>query len=377
MELRNTAGTAAPWWRGELAYAFLLPTVLIFLLKGKDWFGSMEQLPVAGSALLCLWILAAILLAAFAVVRHAECLAVRLGEPYGTIILTLAVISIEVMMISSVMLGSDHRTVARDTMFGVIMIVLTGLLGLSLVLGSLKFHEQSFNLQGANAFLSLIIPLALLGLVLPDFTRSTDDPTFSPLQATVMAASCAVIYGLFLAVQTRRHSAYFKREEESVLAVEHEHSATVRSVPFHVLWLLLYILPVVVLSKKFALALELIVRAVGAPPDFGGFIVALLILAPEGLGAIRASLANQLQRSVNILLGSVLATIGLTIPAVLTIGLLTGQPVVLGLDLSGVTLLALTLLLTMLTFSHGRTNLLQGAVHLLLFVAYFVLIFED
>lgn len=357
-----------------------LVTTALFLLFGASRLSDYSN-PFWLSFVL-VWLFGVIFASAFAIVRHAESLAVILGEPLGTLVLTLAVIGIEVMMISAVMLtGEDNPTLARDTMFAVVMILLNGMAGVSLLLGGLRHHEQAYNLQGANAFLALIVPLAVLGLVLPNYTTSTPGPTLSPFQSIFSASISIGIYAIFLAVQTSRHREYFISPDESELEDEgdlHTHGEReVRSVPHHALLLITYIMPLVVLAKQLAVPLERGTRIMGAPEAMSGFLVATLILSPEAMSAVRAAINNQLQRAVNILLGSVLATIGLTIPAVLTIGLITGKTVHLGLNAADSILLMLTLILSMLTFSNNRTNVLVGAVHLLLFLAYIMLLFEN
>jgi Ca2+:H+ antiporter len=341
-------------------------------LSGRFWFGFVLS-----------WLFAVILLSAFAVVRHADDLAHQLGEPLGTLILTLSVTGIEVMMITSVMYaGGDTSSLARDAMFAVMMIVLNGMVGLSLLLGGLRYREQTYNLQGANAFLAVIVPLAVLGLVLPNFTVSSPGPTFSPLQSTFLIVMSTGLYGVFLAIQNVRHSDYFRMPAPvAKAAVDHDESAQpngaiARRVSYGFVLVLSYLLPLVVLCEQLAVPLNYGIHELHAPPALSGFVVAVLILSPESLGAIRAALANQLQRSINILLGSVLATIGLTIPAVLTIGFITGHSIVLGLEPANMTLLLLTLGVSTLTFASSRTNVLLGAVHVLLFLAYVMLIFE-
>ncbi len=357
-----------------------LVTTALFLLFGRSWLADFSN--TVWLSFILVWLFGVIFLSAFAIVRHAESLAVILGEPLGTLILTLAVIGIEVLMISAVMLtGEGNPTLARDTMFAVVMILLNGMAGASLLLGCLRHREQTYNLQGANAFLALIVPLAVLGLVLPNYTTTTPGPTLSPFQSIFSASMSIGIYAIFLAVQTSRHREYFISPDYSDTEVEadsHAHGEReVESVPHHALLLIVYILPLVVLAKQLAVPLEYGTRVMGAPEAMSGFLVGTLILSPEAMSAVRAAIKNQLQRSVNILLGSVLATIGLTIPAVLTIGLITGKTVHLGLNAADSILLMLTLILSMLTFSNNRTNVLVGAVHLLLFLAYIMLLFEN
>jgi Ca2+:H+ antiporter len=361
-------------WLLGVAFA----TTALFLVFGKGWLADLSN-PL-WFALMLIWLFSVILSSAFAVVHHAESLAVRLGEPLGTLVLTLSVIGIEVMMISAVMLtGEGKPALARDTMFGVVMIVLNGMIGLSLLLGGLRHHEQEYNLQGANSFLSLIVPLTVLGLVLPNFTSASSGPTLSVLQSIFLAVMSVGIYSLFLIIQNWRHREYFVKPAKAIErqgeASAAEHIAT-NSITYHALFLVMYLLPVVVLAEEIALPIDHGIEVLHAPLALSGFLVAALILSPEALSATRAALANDLQRSINILLGSVLASIGLTIPAVLTIGLVTGRTIVLGLGPADSLLLVLTLAVCALTFISNRTNVLSGAVHLLLFLAYVMLIFE-
>jgi Ca2+:H+ antiporter len=322
-----------------------------------------------------------ILPAAFAIVRHADVLAHRLGEPAGTLLLTLAITGLEVAMVGFVMsTGEPKPELARDTMFAVVMLVLNGFMGLALLLGGLRHREQAFNLQSANAFLALIVPLTVLGLVLPNYTRATPGPVLSSFQMVFLSVMSVGIYAVFLWVQNRRHRGFFMAPEELAAAAAAKASALAHqaegSTLFHVAMLGAYGLPLVVLAKQMAEPLDALVERVGAPVALGGFVMALLVLTPESLAAIRAARANQLQRSVNILLGSVLASIGLTIPLVITISLATHRPLVLGLHAVDTVMLLLTLITSILTFSLPRTNLLLGCVHLLLFGAYLMLMFD-
>jgi len=357
-----------------------LATAILLTAFGSNLLADLTSIP--WFAFMLSWLFAVILLSAFAVVRHAERLAAILGEPLGTLILTLAVTGIEVLMISAIMFtGANNVTLARDAMFAVVMIVLNGMVGLSLLLGGLRYHEQTYNLQGANSFLAVIIPLAVLGLVLPDFTQTTPGPTLSPNQSAFLVFMSVGLYGVFLAIQNVRHREYFTETAPSASfdgardGYPSEEAGS-RSTWYHTLLLLAYLLPLITLSKRIAVPIDYAIHQLHAPAALGGFLIAVLILSPESLAATRAALANQLQRAVNILLGSVLATISLTIPSVLTIGYLTGQTIVLGLDGATGTLLVLTLGVSMLTFASERTNVLLGAVHVLLFFAYLMLIFE-
>jgi Ca2+:H+ antiporter len=356
----------------EWALLAVYATTALFFLLQDVLLGDLAH--VGWALVMLLWLFGAMMLSSFAVVRHSESLAEIFGEPYGTLILTFAITAIEVMMISAVMLsGPTVSTTARDTMFAVMMIVFNGMAGLTLLLGGLRYKEQTYNLQGANAFLAVIVPLAVLGLELPNFT-SAPGGTLSRLHAGFLILMSVGLYAVFLAIQALRHRNYFLDNDETVDIVPHatEHP----SVAWHGTLLILYIVPIVLLSKKIAIPIDFGVRVAGAPTALVGFLVAVLIMAPESLSALRASLANQLQRSINLLLGSVLASISLTIPAVLAIGLATNRVVVLGLEPVDGLLLLLTLASALLTYTSSRTNILQGAVHLLLFCAYVILIFD-
>ena len=279
-------------------------------------------------------------------------------------------------LIAAIMItGSDKPTLARDTMFSIIMIVLNGLVGLSLVTGGLKHRLQEYNLQGASAYLAVIMPFAFLGLILPRFTRSAPGGEPSPTMAIFLIVMSVVLYGIFLAVQTITHSDIFQQQADPDDDDDHHHFA-VRTVPFHAAGLIAALLPIVLLSKQLATYVDYGISRLSAPLALGGFLIAALILTPEALSAIRAARANQLQRSVNICLGSALSTMGLTIPTVLVIGWIIAQPVELGLEPTEIVLLSLTLIVSLVTFVSERTHVLQGAVHLALFASYIVLIFD-
>ncbi|MDO6765115.1 calcium:proton antiporter [Agarivorans sp. 1_MG-2023] len=315
-----------------------------------------------------------VMAAIFAVVRHSDALAIKLGDPYGTLILTLSVILLEVVMISSVMLtGEANPVLARDTMFAVVMTVFNGLVGITLLLGGLKYHTQKYNSEGLKSYLVAIIPLALLCLVLPNFTSTSALGAMSaPLTITLVLASVG-LYGVFLFIQTRSHTHFFMDEDHQD---EHDFHGPLGSNLYHSIMLVGYLLVVILLAKSLAFPIDSTVSLLGAPPALGGLIVAVLILAPEAVGAAKAALNNQLQRALNLFFGSVLATIALTVPAVLLISHVIAQPIQLGLAPAEMVLLAITLLMASVSFSSGRTNSLNGVAHLILFVAYIILMFE-
>ncbi|HVD94631.1 MAG TPA: calcium:proton antiporter [Candidatus Limnocylindria bacterium] len=360
---------------GEFALFIALGTAAIFFAAGSRFVEIIGH-PVA-VIVVFLWLFAVILWSAVSVVRHADCLAVKLGEPYGTLILTLSAISIEVVMISTAMLhGANNPTLGRDAIFSVIMIALNGFVGLCLLIGGLRYREQYYNLQGVNSYLNVIMTLAVVGLVVPNFTTSTSGPTFSTEQEVFLIVMSLLLYAIFLLIQTMRHRRYFVESKEAVVAVNSgHHPVQVYSTGFHAGMLLLYLITVILLAEKFAIPLDNSIEHFGLPQAFGGAIIAALVLAPEGIGAVEATLRNQLQRSINILFGSVLATIGLTIPAVLTIGLITKRQVTLGVQGGNLPLLLLTLAVSVVTFTSRKTNVLQGCVHLLLFGVFVLLIF--
>jgi Ca2+:H+ antiporter len=374
----NTSG-AAGIVRAELALPAGALTAILFLVAGDSWFTGLSNPLWYG--FLFGWLFGVMLWLAFNVVRHADSLAVLLGEPYGTLILTISVISIEVIMIAAVMLtGENNPTLARDTLFSVLMIVLNGMTGLTLLVGALRYGEQVYNLKGASAYLGVIIPLAGLGIVLPRYTTSAPGGEVSPLMAVYLIIMSIGLYGVFLAIQTLRHRSYFEQpalsREDDPAEHNHHGDLLVRSLGYHALLLPLTMLPIILLSKKMAVLVDHGITTLGAPQALGGFLVAILVLSPEAMAAVRAALANQLQRTMNIALGSSLSTIGLTIPAVLCISLFTGKTVELGLEQPELYLLLITLLVSIVNLNSERTNVLHGFVHLILFFTYIVLIFE-
>jgi Ca2+:H+ antiporter len=362
--------------RAELALIFGMLTAAIFFGTGNRLVEIIGH-PVA-LIVVFLWLFAAILWSAISVVRHADCLAVKWGEPYGTLVLTLSAIAIEVVMISAAMLhGQNNPALGRDAIFAVVMIALNGFVGLVLLLGGLRHGEQYYNVEGVNSYLNVIMTLAVLGLVLPNFTTTTGGPTFSTGQQIFLIVVSLFLYAIFLLIQTMRHRGYFMESERAIVTPDSvDHPLHVQSTAFHAPMLVLYLIVVILLAEKFAVPLDNSIEKFGMPQEFGGAIIAALVLAPEGVGAIRADLRNQLQRSINILFGSVLATIGLTIPAVLTISLVTKRPVTLGVQGGDLPLLLLTLAVSVVTFTSRKTNILQGCVHLLLFAVFLLLIFS-
>ncbi|MBL8590542.1 MAG: ionic transporter y4hA [Methylobacteriaceae bacterium] len=321
-------------------------------------------------------LLGPILLAAvFASVHHAEVIAHRLGEPYGTLVLTMTVTIIEVALIVSVQLaGEGGETLARDTVFSVIMIVCNGIVGLCVLIGGLRYGEQGFRITGANAYLIVLATIAAMTLVLPNTTVAEAGPVYSARQLVFFSAATLVLYLVFLYIQTVRHRDYFMTFDEP-------HDAGGVAVDTRAAWfsaglLLVALIAVVAMSKQASLLLEAGSRRFGYPQAVVGAIVALIILLPETVAALRAARRDELQKSVNLALGSTVATIGLTIPVVAAVNVWLGHKLVLGLTPSNVALLAVTMFASLITFGTGRTNVLYGAVHLVLFGAFLFLAFE-
>jgi Ca2+:H+ antiporter len=357
--LAFAGSTRMPWW------AWTWPTLALIVLVAQAIFGS--SIPIGAAEGL------ALVGTVFAAVYHAEVVAHRIGEPFGSLVLAVAVTVIEVALIVSIMIvgGVDTTRLARDTVFAAVMIVCNGIVGLCLLAGGLRHREQVFQLQGAQAALSVIIPLTTLTLVLPNVTSTTIGPTFSSLQLAFVAIVSLALYGSFLFVQTVRHRDYFLPEvsEEDAHALPPPSSVALLSAGLLFASLIL----VVVLAKLLTPTLELVIASIGAPRSVVGIVIAGLVLLPEGLASYRAARANRLQTSMNLALGSVLATIGLTIPAVAGVSILLSKPLTLGLGTKEELLLALTLIVSLLTIGTGRTSVLQGIVHLVVFAVFLFL----
>lgn len=310
----------------------------------------------------------------FAAVHHAEVIAQRIGEPYGTLLLTLAVTVIEVALIATIMLGEKaNPALARDTVFAVVMIVCNGLVGVCIVAGCFRHRELDFQVTGANLYLSVLIVLATITLILPNYTLTTPGPVYSVAQLAFVSVVTIILYGVFLYTQTIRHRDYFIAGDDG--DTDHRRPASNRLLAVSTALLLLSLLAVVLLAKTFSVVVDASTEIIGAPPAFAGILVAFLILLPESVAAISAARRNDLQKSINLALGSSLATIGLTIPAVAVATFVLGKELVLGLGARETVLLFMTMLLSMLTFGTGRTNILFGFVHVLVFIVFLFLVF--
>jgi Ca2+:H+ antiporter len=348
------------------AWSFVIPVAACAVL-GAVWTQPLGWilLPLVSAALG-----AAVLVG----VHHAEVVAHRVGEPFGTLILAMAVTVIELGLIGSIMLsgGAAASTLARNTVFATVMIVLNGVVGLCLLMGAIRHHVLAFRVEGASHALSVLAPLTVLTLVLPTFTTTTTGPTYSSAQLAFAGVSSLVLYGVFVFVQTVRHRDYFLPVETEADG-EHAAPPTVPVTLTSLALLLVSLVAVVGLAKKLAPSIEAGVQAVSAPAAVVGIVIAMLVLLPETWAALRAALRNRMQTSLNLALGSALATIGLTIPAVAALSGILELPLELGLPATETVLLALTLLVAIITVASGRSTVLHGAVHLILFGAFLFL----
>jgi Ca2+:H+ antiporter len=320
---------------------------------------------------------AALVGSVIASVHHAEVVAHRVGEPFGTLVLAVAITTIEVALIVSMMRagGADTAVLARDTIFSAVMIICNGVVGICLLLGALRHREQVFRLEGANSSLATLIALSTLSLVLPSFTVSAPGPSYSAAQLAFAAAASLVLWGTFVFVQTVRHRDYFLPAGNVADENLHAEPPTVRAAWASFGVLLISLVAVVGLAKELSPAIERAVAAAGAPKATIGIAIALLVLLPETWAAVRAAYADRLQTSINLALGSALASIGLTIPAVALASVLLDQQLVLGLGPKELVLLVLTFLVAAFTMATGRTNIMLGAVHVVIFGAFLFLAF--
>jgi Ca2+:H+ antiporter len=346
-------------------WSWLLPLIglvlaIAALAIGND--GPWGPLQVALAIALMLALLAAV----FAAVHHAEIIAERTGEPYGTLVLTIVVTVIELSLIVSVMLtGKANPYLVRDTVYSVVMIVCNGLVGLCILMGCIRYKEQSYDISGASIYLAVLIVFAVLTLILPNYATSLPGPVYSNSQLAFISMATIALYAVFLYTQTIGHRDYFMPRNQLVPA---EHAIIPPGIAaLSVGLLVLSVTTVVLIAKTFASVMDVALQSSGAPPAVAGVIIALVILLPEGVAALRSARQDQLQKSLNLALGSSLATIGLTIPAIALVNLITRQELVLGLDNKEIVLLSMTFAASILTFGTGRTNILYGFLHLVIF----------
>ena len=318
---------------------------------------------------------AVLMLAVLSAVHHAEVVAHRTGEPLGTLVLALAVTVIEVALILSFMNSGEqsHATLARDTLFSAIMVICNGVVGLCLLIGGWHHREQVFRVQGVGPALAALLALSTLSLVLPTFTTSSPEGTYTRSQLLFVAVTSLALWSVFTFFQTIRHRDYFLPEDASENSQTHAAPPSTLQAGLSLLALLACLAAVVGLAKQLSPTIEATLRDWGAPATLVGIVIALLVLLPETLAALRAARANRLQTSLNLALGSALASIGLTIPAVAVAAVWLGFPLTLGLASKDLVLLVLTFMVGSITLAHGRTSMMQGAVHLVLFASFLFL----
>jgi Ca2+:H+ antiporter len=355
----KAAATRMPWW------AWLWPLLAWPLVAAAI---------VTHAGILVAPLAVTLIATVFAAVYHAELIAHKVGEPFGTLVLAIAVTVIEVALIVSVMLGGapEAATLARDTVFAAVMLVCNGIVGLCLLVGGVRHHEQGFQQQGARGALAVLAALTTLSLILPNFTTSTPGPVFTAAQLIFAGLMSLVLYCVFVFVQTVRHRDDFLAIDEEQEADTHP-PATNRAAAVSAVLLVIGLIAVVGLAKALAPTVEATVAQLGVPKSVVGVVIAALVLLPEGLAAVRAARADRLQTSLNLALGSALASIGLTIPVVAVVSIGFGLPLTLGLGAKEEVQLALTLLVGVITLGTGRTTVLQGAVHLVILAAFLFL----
>jgi Ca2+:H+ antiporter len=314
----------------------------------------------------------ALVAAVLAAVHHAEVVAARVGDPFGAIILALAVTVIELGLIVSIMLG-DHPepTLVRDTIHAVVVLVLHGLAGLCIVVGAIRHREQEFRTQGAQAYLIVLLPMVAITLVLPNFTVSAPGPYYTTSQLVFVSLACLLLWLAFTFVQTVRHRDHFTPTRP---AEPHGPRPSGRVAGGALAMLVVSLVAVVLLAKGVSPFIQAGVVGLGAPPALVGVIVAAIVLLPEGATALRAARDDRLQTSINLALGSAVASIGLTVPTVAAIAWWTATPLELGVSPGGAVLLALSFMMALITYGTGRASLLSGVVHLILLATWLFLV---
>jgi len=353
--------------------AWIFPALAMLLFAVATALG-LTFTPSAGGLVFAAVLLAILFGTVFAAVHHAEVIAERIGEPYGTLLLTLAVTIIEVALIATIMLGDKPvPTLARDTVFAVVMIVCNGLVGICIFFGGLRYREQDVQVSGANLYLSVLFVMATITLIMPNYTLTAPGPVYSAAQLGFVSVVTLLLYGVFLYTQTIRHRDYFISDTKG--AADDGSPMSNGMLALSIGLLLLSLLAVVLLAKKFSLVVDVVTAMIGAPPAFAGVLVALLILLPESVAAVGAARKNDLQKSINLALGSSVATIGLTVPAVAVAAYTRDKQLVLGLNAQDMLLLLLTFGISMLTFGTGRTNILFGLVHMVVFAVFVFMVF--
>lgn len=358
--------------RNELSFLLAVITLALLYLFGKS---PVIKEYLAVEAVLFMLIFAVIIYAALGVVHHAELLAYKFGEPYGTMILTLSAVTVEIIMIATMMShGDSDPTIARDTIFSTLMILLNGLTGLIMLIGGIKYGEQKYNLKSTNSFFSMIFGIVGIGLFLPLAIPVENYAVFE----TFLIIVCILLYVFFLRMQSKEHNYYFRFEGvKKNVTDEHEHLPPKAKISpaYHFFMLLATIAAISILAESLSVYVDDGIEKLQMPAAVAGLIIALIIVSPEALTAIRAGLHDDMQRVINISLGSMLSTVSLTIPAVLVAGLIIKQDVTLGLTPIQSAMVITSLLVGILTCKDGESNALQGFIHFMLFITFVFLIF--
>lgn len=362
--------------------------VFIFMFFGKSIEGLYSNNGLAIGIFLL--VLATIIGAAFGVVKEADELAHKLGEPYGTLILTLSIVSIEVILIVAMMFGpEDNPTIGKDSIFSVMMIIMNLVLGLCILLGGLRHGEQEYNAQGTITYLSMIIMLGGISMMIPNFIEGKGNGEFTSIQAASISGLIILLYGFFLAYQMKgyRHlyiqpkpgqmEILFAQRNEIQQSEEHgQEKVSKREVLLRTIILLGMILPIVLLSHNLATLVDYGIKEMNLPPLLGGVLIAIIVFTPESMTAVKAAMNNEFQRAINLCHGAFVSTVGLTVPSVLIIGLIASKTVLFGMTTTETILFVITLILSMLSFSGRRTAPIVGIMHLVLFAVFVILIFN-
>ncbi|WP_409150137.1 calcium:proton antiporter [Sphingobacterium sp. BS-2] len=362
--------------------------VFIFMFLGKSIEGLYSNNGLAIGIFLL--VLATIIGAAFGVVKEADELAHKLGEPYGTLILTLSIVSIEVILIVAMMFGpEDNPTIGKDSIFSVMMIIMNLVLGLCILLGGLRHGEQEYNAQGTITYLSMIIMLGGISMMIPNFIEGKGNGEFTSIQAASISGLIILLYGFFLAYQMKgyRHlyiqpkpgqmEILFAQRNEIQQSEEHgQEKVSKKEVLLRTIILLGMILPIVLLSHNLATLVDYGIKEMNLPPLLGGVLIAIIVFTPESMTAVKAAMNNEFQRAINLCHGAFVSTVGLTVPSVLIIGLIASKTVLFGMTTTETILFVITLILSMLSFSGRRTAPIVGIMHLVLFAVFVILIFN-
>ncbi len=362
----------------------------LFYTVGSSFFGDnmTQNAAIFGFIIL----LTTIITASFGVVKEADALANKLGEPYGTLILTLSIVSIEVILISAVLLGpGEFPTIGKDSIFSVMMIIMNLVVGLCVLLGSLKYGEQEYNAQGTLTYISMIVLLGGMSFLLPNVIVGAGNGIFTNIQAIILSTLVVVLYGLFLILQMKGYRHLYVQPAKGNMEIpfvlrnnlnspidenpQERASGNSKEIIIRSVVLIAMILPIVLLSHHMAIVVDFGIKAANLPPLLGGVLIAIIVFTPESITAIKAALNNETQRAINLCHGAFVSTVGLTVPAVLIIGLITGKTVIFGISSTETILFLITVCLSFLTFFGKRTTPISGIMHLVVFAIFVMLIF--